>query len=87
MRLGAVTPYVNNAADAGPESTLYKAAPFLQMGPCNWLISVADASFGRSDRIPNFGLASLDLQQDKSQGKQGAGASAPHGALAHQTGT
>jgi hypothetical protein len=73
VRLGAVTPYVNGAADAGPESTPYKAAPFLQMGPCNWLISVADASFGRSDRFPNFGLASLDLQQAKSQGEQGEG--------------
>jgi hypothetical protein len=87
VRLGAVTPHVNGAADAGPASTPYKAAPFLQMGPCNWLISVADASFGRSDRIPNFGLASLGLQDDKSQGRQGSGASARHGTLARRTGT
>ena len=75
-----MTPHVSGAADAAPESAPFRAAPFLQLGPCNWQISVADASFGRSDRIPNFGLASLDLQQDnaKSQGQQGTGATAPH---------
>jgi hypothetical protein len=86
VRLGAVTPYVTGAADAGAESTPYMAAPFLQMGPCNWLISVADANFGRSDRIPNFGLASLDLQQDKSQGEQPTGASAPTARLRTDSG-
>ena len=83
VRLGAVTPQTSGAADAAPDSAPFRAAPFLQLDPCNWLISVADASFGRSDRIPNFGLASLDLQQEKSQGNQGSGATAPHGTPAH----
>ena len=86
MRLGAVMPHVSGAADGAAESTPYNAAPFLQMGPCNWLISVADASFGRSDRIPNFGLASLDLQHEKSQGDQGTGASAPMARLHIESG-
>jgi hypothetical protein len=72
-RIGAASSHVGGAAGAVAESTPYKAAPVLQLGPCNWLISLSGADISRSACAPNFGLATLDLQHDKSQGEQGTG--------------
>lgn len=74
MRFGAAAPNVNSVtgADAASSETgPIRAAPFLQLG--NWLINPSGVSFGRASCVSNFGLASLDLQQDKSQGRQGTG--------------
>jgi hypothetical protein len=72
--VGAVTPQGSGAAGAAAEGGPYQTAPILQLGPCNWLIGLSDVGTGRSACIPNFGLATLDLQHDKSQGQQGTGA-------------
>ncbi len=48
------------------------ATPYLQLGA--FLINPASAEFGAAGFFPNFGLATYQLQEDESQGKQGTGA-------------
>jgi hypothetical protein len=74
VRTGAAASSITGFPATIPSSTpaeLNLSTPYLQLG--HWLFNPASADVGTAGSVPNFGLATSQLQEAKSQGRQGSG--------------